>query len=71
MRFHGRDLRKGRVSLPIQAYVLTCVTLDRSSIFIEAGAAATLAREIHMIGNSGPVQSLAWVVMPDHLHWLG
>lgn len=70
MRFHGRDLRKGRVSLPNQAYVLTCVTLDRSSIFIEAGAAATLAREIHMIGNSGPVQSLAWVVMPDHLHWL-
>ncbi|MGE6531737.1 REP-associated tyrosine transposase [Pseudomonas sp. NPDC077382] len=70
MRFHGRDLRKGRVSLPNQAYVLTCVTLDRSPIFIEPDAASMLAREIHMTGNSGPVQSLAWVVMPDHLHWL-
>ncbi|MFG3454065.1 transposase [Stutzerimonas stutzeri] len=70
MRFHGRDLRKGRVSLSNQTYVLTCVTLKRSPIFIESAAASMLAREIHMIGQSGSVQSLAWVVMPDHLHWL-
>jgi len=37
---------------------------------MESGPASTLAREIHSIGQSGSVESLAWVIMPDHLHWL-
>jgi putative transposase len=70
MRFHGRDLRKGRVSLPNQAYILTCVTLNRAPAFAESAAASTLAREVHQAGQSEAILSLAWVVMPDHLHWL-
>jgi putative transposase len=70
MRFHGRDLRKGRVSLPNQTYVLTCVTLNRAPLFSQWPAASSLAFEIHDIGQSDAIDSMAWVVMPDHLHWL-
>lgn len=70
MRFHGRDLRKGRLSLPGQTYILTCVTLNRAALFAEWPAASTLAQEIHWIGQSDVIDSLAWVIMPDHLHWL-
>ena len=70
MRFHGCDLRKGRVSLPNQTYVLTCVTLNRTTLFADWPAASSLAQEIHRIGQSHAVDSLAWVVMPEHLHWL-
>src|SRR5690606_8010746 len=70
MRFHGRDLRKGRISLPNQAYLLTSVTLNREPIFGHWLAASTLAREIHLAGQAGMVDTLAWVIMPDHMHWL-
>ena len=70
MHFHGRDLRKGRVNLPGQTYVLTCVTLNRAAAFVEWSSASLLAQEIHQAGQSDATQSLAWVVMPDHLHWL-
>ncbi|MFL9814573.1 transposase [Stutzerimonas sp. VN223-3] len=70
MRFHGCDLRKGRVSLPNQTYVLTCVTLNRTALFTDWPAASSLAWEIHQIGQSDAIESLAWVVMPNHLHWL-
>ncbi|MCQ4307927.1 transposase [Pseudomonas stutzeri] len=70
MRFHGRDLRKGRVNLPGHTYVLTCVTLNRTAAFAEWSSASLLAQEIHRIGQSDAIRPLAWVVMPDHLHWL-
>uniref|UniRef100_UPI0035E42F3C REP-associated tyrosine transposase n=1 Tax=Stutzerimonas nitrititolerans TaxID=2482751 RepID=UPI0035E42F3C len=70
MRFHGRELRKGRNSVPNQAYLLTSVTLNREPVFEQWLTASTLAREIHHAGQTGRVESLAWVIMPDHLHWL-
>ena len=70
MRFHGRDLRKGRVSLPGHVYLLTAVTLHRQRLFQEWPSALAVARELHLAGQSGAVEPLAWVVMPDHLHWL-
>ena len=70
MRFHGRELRKGRISHPNQAYLLTSVTLNREPIFGQWLAASTLAREIHLAGQAGMVETLAWVIMPDHMHWL-
>lgn len=60
MRFHGRDLSKGRVSLPNQTYVLTCVTRNRTPLFSRWPAASSLALEFHQIGQSDAIVSLAW-----------
>ncbi|MEG2805894.1 transposase [Stenotrophomonas sp.] len=63
-------LRTGRCSLPGQAYVLTMVCQHRRAAFEEADAAAIVMAHLQDIDRCGHVQSLAWVVMPDHLHWL-
>ena len=52
MRFHGRDLRKGRVNLPGHTYALTCMTLNRTAAFAEWSSASLLAQEILRIGQS-------------------
>ncbi|WP_369958761.1 transposase [Pseudomonas benzenivorans] len=70
MRFHGRDLRKGRASLPGQIYLLTTVTASRRPIFRQWPSASLMAREIRRAERSTAIASLAWVLMPDHLHWL-
>ncbi|MFC3607816.1 REP-associated tyrosine transposase [Stutzerimonas tarimensis] len=70
MRFHGRNLRQGRVSLPGHAYLLSTVTRHRKHLFRRWSEAQAVAREIHLAGQGEAVHSLAWVLMPDHLHWL-
>jgi REP element-mobilizing transposase RayT len=63
-------LRRGRCSLSRQIYSVTTVTRDRVPIFNGLTAARLLVRELRRLDHSGVVDSLAWVVMPDHLHWL-
>jgi len=64
------SLRTGRHSLPHQVYCITTVTRDRHPLFTDITAARLLVRELRRLHESGDVISLAWVVMPDHLHWL-
>ena len=66
----SRLLRKGRVSIPGQVYLLTAVTVGRRRYFedfwLGCAASAALAH-----GSAWPGASLlAWVLMPDHLHVL-
>lgn len=63
-------LRRGRCSLSRQIYCVTTVTRDRVPIFNGLTAARLLIRELRRLDDSGVVDSLAWVVMPDHLHWM-
>ncbi|WP_375740138.1 transposase [Pseudomonas boanensis] len=70
MRFQGRNLRKGRVSEPGRIYLLTTVTRDRAPLFAQWPAACLVAREIHAMAGRTGISTLAWVLMPDHLHWL-
>lgn len=63
-------LRRGRQSLPHQVYSITTVTLDRYSNFTDIYAARLLVRELRRLHDAAEVTSLAWVIMPDHLHWL-
>ena len=65
---HGCDLRKGRVSLIDQVYLITTATSNRRPIFTNLKCARALIRV--MLGESKNVETLAFVVMPDHLHWL-
>jgi len=69
-RFHGKDLRKGRVSRPGGIYLVTTVTHSRSRWFANFELATTCARELHAIAAGGHADHLAWVIMPDHIHWL-
>lgn len=63
-------LLKGRHSLHHQIYCITTVTRDRLPWFNDINAARLLVHELRRLHEDGDVISLAWVVMPDHLHWL-
>ncbi len=67
---HTRDLRKGRFSESGRIYLLTSVVHNRTPIFAELKIGRLLVAELRAAETEGLVQSLAWVVMPDHLHWL-
>lgn len=68
---HGNlALRKGRVSLPNQVYLITTTTADRQKFFADFTAAGTAARCFEDEQLLGDARILAWVLMPDHVHWL-
>ena len=63
-------LRLGRTSLPHHVYHVTVVTRRRQRYF-EPFAAACMAARTFTDGKSvGDARLLAWVLMPDHAHWL-
>ena len=74
--FHGerasghRALRRARVSIAGQTYLVTFTTHQRADIFSDAGKAACMARSLHGLRLWKDNRLLAWVVMPDHLHLL-
>jgi len=63
-------LRGGRVSIPGQVYFVTMVTAGRRTLFTDFGLARVVIREMRRLDDDGWVESMAWVVMPDHVHWL-
>jgi len=67
---HGKDLRKGRISLPNHAYLVTIATAFRNPVFSSFASARAAVRCLHDSDVVRHVQTLAFVVMPDHVHWL-
>ncbi|MES9900798.1 MAG: transposase [Sedimenticola sp.] len=67
---HARRLRIGRQSTPNHAYLITTVTHGRTPLFNDHHLARLLIKTLRHQHESGVVESLAFVVMPDHLHWL-
>jgi REP element-mobilizing transposase RayT len=67
---HGRDLRKGRVSIPGQVYLVTAVTYKRKPFFKEFSIGRIVVEEMVQSERLGSAGTLAFVIMPDHLHWL-
>ena len=63
-------LCRGRNSLHHQVYCITTVTRGRHPLFTDITVTRLLVRELRRLYEQGDVISLAWVVMPDHLHWL-
>ena len=65
-----QSLRKGRISLPRHVYLVTSVTIGRTPFFhdFRAGCAAARCFEEHAVLDEAHM--LAWVLMPDHAHWL-
>ena len=65
------DLRKGRFSETNRAYFVTCNLADRKTcLFSDFKIARLLIAEMKRLHDEGDVFSFAWVIMPDHLHWL-
>jgi REP element-mobilizing transposase RayT len=63
-------LRSGRCSLLHHVYCITTVIRNRQSIFTDITSARLLIHELRQLHEAEIVNSLAWVVMPDHLHWM-
>lgn len=65
-----KALRKGRSSNRGGVYLLTATTLDRVPLFLDFHKACVIARcfETRLALRNNHL--LAWVLMPDHAHWL-
>jgi REP element-mobilizing transposase RayT len=66
----GCHLRKGRVSEPGRIYLLTAVICQRRPVFKDWRLGRLLVNQLRSAEEASMVTSLAWVVMPDHVHWL-
>ncbi len=65
------ELRKGRHSDPWRIYFITTVLEKREkSWFADFFCARYVVAEMRALHDGGVVTSQAWVVMPDHVHWL-
>ncbi len=69
-RMSYQKLRIGRISEPNRAYFVTTVTRNRKTLFDDLYCARIVINNMEKIHSSGWVNSLGWVVMPDHVHWL-
>lgn len=49
---------------------MTTATLHRYPYFRDFTNGRLVVREMRRLDEEGHVDSLAWVLMPDHLHWL-
>lgn len=69
-RYRTHRLRLGRHSEPGLVYLVTAVTHNRMPILGNWPGARACARILHQAAADTPVSTLAWVIMPDHVHWL-
>ena len=67
---HGHYLRRGRVSVQHQIYAITTVTRGRVAFFSDIYAARVVIGVLREQADLDRADTLAFVLMPDHLHWL-
>lgn len=67
---HAKDLRKGRHSENNRIYQVTAVTHQRQKVFTDFFLARQVVHAMQHQHQQQNVNSLAFVVMPDHIHWL-
>ena len=63
-------LRRGRVTLRNGIYLVTAATHQRIALFRDFCAARTASQCFEDRLVLGDANMLAWVLMPDHAHWL-
>lgn len=65
------ELRKGRFSESGRAYFVTTVLSEREKCYFSDFRCARLViGNFKRLHDDQVVNSIAWVVMPDHVHWL-
>lgn len=65
---HSRNLRRGRFSEANRIYLVTAATQDRIPYFTDFHIGRLLVYTLR--GEAARAETLAFAVMPDHLHWL-
>ncbi|WP_092201780.1 MULTISPECIES: transposase [unclassified Pseudomonas] len=63
-------LRLGRSAESNRTYLLTTNTFGREPIFNDFILGRLVVEQFRKAEDQGFANSLAWVVMPDHFHWL-
>jgi REP element-mobilizing transposase RayT len=63
-------LRRGRYTETNRIYLLTTNTFGRVPIFKNFALGRVVVDQFRSAQHRGMANSLAWVVMPDHIHWL-
>ncbi|MBU6958485.1 transposase [Pseudomonas sp. CVAP len=63
-------LRIGRYAEQNRIYLLTANTLNREPVFRDYTLGRMVVHQFKQAQEQGFSDSLAWVVMPDHFHWL-
>ena len=64
------NLFKHRLSLKNHIYHLVATTNKRRKVFDNFNSARIVINEMKSAHDLKIINSIAWVVMPDHLHWL-
>lgn len=67
---HSKSLRIGRYSEAGRIYVVTTLTANRKPLFTNLQLGRIMVNCMRHHHDHERVISLAFVVMPDHLHWL-
>ncbi|WP_429391298.1 REP-associated tyrosine transposase [Pseudomonas laurylsulfatiphila] len=67
---NSHRLRFGRYSEPGRGYLITAVVHQRRRIFANWRVGRLLVEELRRAHDQKWVNSMAWVIMPDHFHWL-
>ncbi|KAF1030506.1 MAG: REP-associated tyrosine transposase [Pseudomonas sp.] len=63
-------LRIGRFDEPNRIYLITTNTHERIPLFTDLYLGRLVVRQFQLAQQQGLAKSLAWVIMPDHFHWL-
>jgi len=66
----SQSLRRGRVSEPGRIYMVTSTVADRREVFVDWRVGRLLVKEMQLAQKQEHAVFLAWVIMPDHFHWL-
>ncbi|ABZ01119.1 TPA: transposase [Pseudomonas putida] len=69
-RAQSHLLRRGRYSELGRLYLLTTVTHQRKPLFHDFHHARLVIHQLRQSDHEHACRSMAWVLMPDHLHWL-
>ncbi|WP_277964845.1 REP-associated tyrosine transposase [Pseudomonas sp. RIT-To-2] len=68
--FRSHRLRTGRFSEQSRLYLVTLVVRQREPVFNDWSSARPLIVSMKACQAEGGADSLCWVIMPDHFHWL-
>ncbi|MBA4366366.1 MAG: transposase [Desulfobacterium sp.] len=66
----SKNLRKGRVSIAGQYYLITTVTINKTEVFKEKRAADIVLNSLYWLDHQNRIDLQAAVVMPDHLYFI-
>ncbi|WP_082355584.1 MULTISPECIES: REP-associated tyrosine transposase [Pseudoalteromonas] len=67
---NSHNLRKGRISLANHYYCVTIVTYHREALLMDLYLNRAFICEMKRLEEEGAAKTIAFVFMPDHIHWL-